>query len=431
MRCVEEIKIKGLDEIIYHDVCDNGLNIYMWVNERVNNYYITYNVKYGSLDTEFKLKGDKKRHVVPQGTAHFIEHIKFNLPDNHTANDYYNQYGISINAFTTYNFTCYEVFGSSNFNGALDYLVEYVNTPYFTEEMVENEKSIICEEVKMSKNSPASKLYFASYNALLHNDRHKEMITGEEADVKKIKLKDVNLVYDNFYQPQNAFIVITGNFNPYEAAAVVKEKFKHMELKEGLEAKVIQPLEPLAVVKEHDVIMAGVEIPKAKILYKMKRSNFKIKDDLLLRVYLSIILRSNFGAASDFNEDLMEKELITSLSYSREIVGEYVVISLSVESKYIDTVIELIQDKMNNLVVDEDILRRRKRANIAALINDYDDIEYINSDIQENILEYNRVVDDMYEIYNNLDINLIQEIIGEINTDNYTVVELVPNKNEQ
>ena len=75
---MEEIIIKGIDEKVYHDRSDNGLDIYMWVNEKVSNYYITYTTRYGALDTEFKLKNSKKVYKVPNGTAHFLEHIKFN-----------------------------------------------------------------------------------------------------------------------------------------------------------------------------------------------------------------------------------------------------------------------------------------------------------------------------------------------------------------
>ena len=36
---MEEIKIKGLDEVIYYDKCSNGMPVYMWVNDKVNNFY--------------------------------------------------------------------------------------------------------------------------------------------------------------------------------------------------------------------------------------------------------------------------------------------------------------------------------------------------------------------------------------------------------
>ena len=33
---MQEIGLKGIDEKIYYDICDNGLPIYMLVNEKVN-----------------------------------------------------------------------------------------------------------------------------------------------------------------------------------------------------------------------------------------------------------------------------------------------------------------------------------------------------------------------------------------------------------
>ena len=48
---MEKITLNNLDEYIYHDVTDEGLNIYMWVNKKVKNFYMTLNTKYGSIHT--------------------------------------------------------------------------------------------------------------------------------------------------------------------------------------------------------------------------------------------------------------------------------------------------------------------------------------------------------------------------------------------
>ena len=42
-------------------------------------------------------------------------------------------------------------------------------------------------------------------------------------DVKGITTEELQMVFDTFYHPKNMFLVITGNFNPHEAAAIVKE----------------------------------------------------------------------------------------------------------------------------------------------------------------------------------------------------------------
>ena len=43
---MQEIEIKGLEEKIYYDTCENGLPVYMWVNEKVNSFYITLHLLY-------------------------------------------------------------------------------------------------------------------------------------------------------------------------------------------------------------------------------------------------------------------------------------------------------------------------------------------------------------------------------------------------
>ena len=47
------------------------------LNYKCNSFFASLNVKYGSIDTEFKIKGNKKTHKVPNGIAHFLEHKMF------------------------------------------------------------------------------------------------------------------------------------------------------------------------------------------------------------------------------------------------------------------------------------------------------------------------------------------------------------------
>ena len=52
-------------------------------------------------------------------------------------------YSIFRNAFTTTEYTSYEVYASSNFKENLEHLLDFVYTPYFTEANVKKEKGII------------------------------------------------------------------------------------------------------------------------------------------------------------------------------------------------------------------------------------------------------------------------------------------------
>ena len=83
---------------------------------------------------------------------------------------------------------------------------------------------------------------------------------------------------------------------------------------------------------------------------------------------------------------------------------------------------------MHNLTLDEDDLQRRIRCNIAALINDYDDIEYVNSDIADQLITYGEVADNMYEIYNNLKLDEALDIIKLLDLNNSSTIVMVPFK---
>lgn len=425
---MKEIKLKGIDEVIYYDECDNGLPIYMWVNDKVNNFYMTLSVKYGSIDTEFKTNDSDEYVKVSDGIAHFLEHVKFNESDTTTAHDYFNTLGSSINAFTTFNFTSYEVFASSEFSKNLNHLLDYVQTPYFTDALTEKEKGIICEEVKMGKNNPGHKLYYGMNSALYKKDKRRNLVTGEVDDVKGITTEELQMVFDTFYHPKNMFLVITGNFNPDEAVAIVKENQNNKEFIEYKEPIVKREDETRGVNEEYKEIECNVEIPKVKIAYKMPIEVFGDIDPMLLNVYLSIVLRNNFGSTSLLREELLEKELVTSIGASRDIFNGLVTIEVGIETKYPSEVIPIVKEKMNNLTLTKEEIKRRIRANIAALINDYDDIEYVNSDICEGLVMYDKVFDDMYDVYNSLKLSVAKEVIDKIDTSDSTTVLLVPFK---
>ena len=193
---MQEIILKGCDEKILTETLDNGLQVYMLVNEKVNNFYMTLSVKYGSVDTEYECKGEKEYRQVHNGVAHFLEHVNFNEGEGLTAHDYFNKLGSSINAFTTFDFTLYEVFASSEFTSNLNHLLDYVQTPYFTKDLIEKEKGIICEEVKMGKNNPGHKLYYGMNNALFKNDKRKNLVTGEIEDVKATTVFELQDIYE-------------------------------------------------------------------------------------------------------------------------------------------------------------------------------------------------------------------------------------------
>lgn len=419
---MEKIEIKGIDEIIYYTTSKCGLPIYIWKNEYAKSFYLSLNVHYGSIHTEFSVDG--KKYKVPQGIAHFMEHIKFNVDKDTTANDLFDPLGSDINAFTTFKYTSYLVYGTSKVKENLNALLDYVYNPYFTKDMIKKEKGIIASEINMGKDQPYNQLYFVYNGAMYHKEKYKYLITGEVEDIKKIDIDDIELIYDAFYHPKNMFLVVTGNVNPYEIEQMVNDNLDKKEFNEYLNPKIIPIKEPKYVAEKNVELFANVEVEKAKVGIKIPKKEFKGIDQVKLNIILNLILSNNFGDSSDLKEELLQNNIITFLTASRFVLDDYVVIDVMLESKILDEAIDRIIEALNHLQMNEEDLKRKINSSVATLVLNYEDVENVNNMIQNYLIYYHKLIPDLKEIYESITLEEVQTVIDAIDTKEMVVVKI-------
>lgn len=423
---MEIIKIKGIDESIYFTTAKCGLPIYIWKEEYAKSFYLSLNVNYGSIHTEFSIDG--KKYKVPQGIAHFMEHIKFNVDKDTTANDLFDPLGSDINAFTTFKYTSYLVYGTSKVKENLNALLDYVYNPYFTKEMIKKEKGIITSEINMGKDQPYNRLYFTFNEAMYHKEKYKYLITGEVEDIKKIELDDIELIYDAFYHPKNMFLIVTGNVNPYEIEQLVNDNLEQKEFKEYLNPKILPVKEPKYVVQKEVEIFANVEVEKAKIGLKILKKEFQGLNDIKLNIILNLILSNNFGESSDLKEELLQNGIITFLSASRFVLDDYVMIDVTIESKILDEAVKRIVNALEHLVMSEEDLKRKIHSSIATLVLNYEDVENVNNMIQNYLVYYHEIIPNLKEIYESITLEEVNEVMAAISTKEMTIVTMKKQK---
>ena len=423
---MEKIKIKGIDEEIYFTTSKCGLPIYVWKSEYAKSFYLSLNVHYGSIHTEFSIDG--KKYKVPQGIAHFMEHIKFNVDKDTTANDLFDPLGSDINAFTTFRYTSYLVYGTSKIKENLYSLLDYVYNPYFTKDMIKKEKGIITSEINMGKDQPYNQLYFAFNKAMYHKEKYKYLITGEVEDIRRVELDDIELIYQTFYHPKNMFLIVTGNVNPYEIEQMVNDNLDRKEFSDYLVPKIAPIKEPKNVVSKEIEVSANVEVEKAKIGLKIPKKKFKDLDNIKLNIILNIILSSNFGDSSDLKEELLQNNIITFLTASRFVLDEYVIIDVTVESKILDEAIRRIVEALNNLVIDEAEFKRKVNSSIATLVLNYEDVENVNNMIQNYLVYYKKLVPDLKEIYESITFEEVRDVIDNFDTKEMVVIKMKKQK---
>lgn len=426
---MKEIVLEGLEEKVYEYTTKNGLKVYMWVNEKVNGCFASLSVKYGSIHTKFKV--GKKVYTVPNGLAHFLEHIKFNMKEDVTAHDEFIKIGGDSNAFTTFKYTSYIVFATQNKIENLNLLLDFVYNPYFTKKMISKEKGIIVEEANMSNDDPYSKIFYDNLKNVLQKSNYRNLITGEVEDIKEISLDDVEIVYDTFYHPKNMFLTITGNFNPYEMAKTVEDNLAKKEFREFQEVDIISESEPKKVTKDYMEENVGITYPRVKYSLKIPVNKFKNVETIDLKLLCDLILNINFGSTSEFRSDLILKGLVTSMGYSLDIYEEYLVITITANTNYQDEVIKLIREKFDNLEVDEKDIVRKRNAAIATLILDYEDIEQVNMKIQDDIINEGEIITDLKIRVASINQEKLESVINYINNDNVAISVFKPKENQE
>ena len=420
---MKKIQIERINEIVYEHELSNGFKIYIWPYKMVSDIYLTLTIKYGSIDTTFEL--NNKKINVPNGMAHFLEHIKFN-EEGTTAHEYFYKLGSYTNAYTTFDHTSYEVMCNNNVKDNLNHLLYFVTNNYFTKELINKEKPIIIEETKMTKDNPYNEGYFELLNSLFNNDNHKNLVTGEEEDIKNITIEDAQNVFEAFYTPNNMFLTVTGNVNPYEIIKICEEFFENSNNNE-VNVKKINPKENKKVNKKESIIYTNVT--KEKLFYgvKIDRKRFKEFDDLHLRIYLNIMLDINFGQTSSFNEHIINNHLADDLSYAVMVNKDYAILIFESSSSYPKEMIKLLNEKLDNLEFSKEDFERKNRVYIASGILGYEDAFDVNNEIRNNIIRYNKIINNIPSIFENLKINDGKFIIDNLGKERCYVI-LKPKK---
>ena len=422
---MKKIKLENTNEVLYYDKLDNGLEVYMLPNNNVNKFYLTLNTRFGSINTKFKY--DNKEYDMPKGIAHYLEHLSFNM-ENGSVFDHYSKIGSSINAFTTYDITSYNVTSNNRFKENLEYLLEYVYTPYFTKELFQSEKGVIEEEVKMYKDDPGMTIVNGTLNNVFVNDERKYLVGGTVKDVKSIKLEDVITCYNAYYNPKNMFLIITGNFNPNEALAITSEQMNKLNINNDFNVKDIYPKEPEKVNKKEEIIKMNVDKPKVSIGIKIPKNNFKsLKiDNYLLKIYISSILDINFGNTSLLLEELQKGSIVDDLDYTIIESNDYFIVLILSSTYYPEYFKDKVIEKFNSLNIEDSDLKRVAKVNISNYILLFDSAVAVNNYIMDEVMDNNEVNTGFMNIMRNLNIDTCKKILTKLNNYDYTICKILP-----
>ncbi|MCF7795607.1 insulinase family protein [Patescibacteria group bacterium] len=165
------------------------------------------------------------------GTAHLLEHLFDKNNSFKTENDkhlFLDKNLIEYYAYTYPKFTSYYTINpNSNFNIALNFLIDSINNLFISRENLKKEKDIILSELS-ENNSNVNQYYWQLiYKNLFKNHSLANNVFGDNESIKKIKSIDLINFKNKFYTLDNIYFLTAGNFNIER----IKDLLENKELK--------------------------------------------------------------------------------------------------------------------------------------------------------------------------------------------------------
>jgi zinc protease len=198
---------------------ENGLRVLLFPDP--SKPQITVNITY--------MVGSRHEGYGETGMAHLLEHLLFQgTPKHPEITQELSERGAQPNGTTSVDRTNYfEIFPASDDNlaWALDLEADRMVNSFVAEEDLESEMTVVRNEMESGENNPfrilQERVFSTAY--LWHN--YGKSTIGARADVENVPIERLQGFYRKYYQPDNAVLVVAGNFDEGRALNLVVEKF--------------------------------------------------------------------------------------------------------------------------------------------------------------------------------------------------------------
>jgi zinc protease len=198
---------------------DNGLRFLLFPDP--SKPQITVNITY--------LVGSRHEAYGETGMAHLLEHLVFKgTPDHPDITKELTERGAQPNGTTSLDRTNYfEIFPASddNLEWALDLEADRMVNSFIAKEDLDSEMTVVRNEMEAGENNPIGILFerVLSTAYLWHN--YGNSTIGARSDVENVPIERLQAFYRKYYQPDNAILVVAGNFEEERALELIVEKF--------------------------------------------------------------------------------------------------------------------------------------------------------------------------------------------------------------
>lgn len=195
--------------------------------------------------------GSKDEKTGRTGFAHLFEHMMFRGSKNVGPEDHMRivrQAGGEVNAYTTFDTTVYwESFPSNYLEQMLWLEADRMASLDVSEENFKKEREVVKEERRMRFENPPYGLILEDVLKNTYKDYpYKYPPIGSMEDLNKATIGDVREFHTTFYVPNNATVVLVGDFDAKSAIAMIEKHFSAIPVGKPIPRVKTQEPEPTA-----------------------------------------------------------------------------------------------------------------------------------------------------------------------------------------
>ncbi|CAM3571757.1 M16 family metallopeptidase [Flavobacterium saliperosum] len=383
--------------------------------------------------------GSKDENPERTGFAHFFEHLLFEGTKNIARGEWFKLVtanGGNNNANTSEDRTYYyEVFPSNNLQLALWMESERLMHPVINKIGVDTQNEVVKEEKRLRvDNQPYGNLITAVKQNMYKVHPYRWAPIGSMEHLDAATLEEFQAFNKKFYIPNNAVLVVAGDFDPAQAkewikgyfspipkgTPVVKQKFEEAPITQTIKATYQDP---------------NIQIPMMVATYRTP--SMKTRDARVLDMISSVL--SDGKSSRLYKKMVDDKKMalqIGAFNYSQEDYGMYILYGLPMGQNTTESLVKEVDEEIvklqTELISEKDFQK---------LQNKFEN-QYVNSNasvegIAENLASFYLLYGDVNLINTEIDIyrSITREEIREVakkylNPNQRLILDYVPAKDK-
>jgi predicted Zn-dependent peptidase len=173
--------------------------------------------------------GSRDESTRQAGCSHYLEHLLFKGTQRRSALEIsaaVDRVGGEMNAFTAKEYTCfYARVLDTDLPIAVDVVSDVVNSAMLLRDDVENERSVILEEIAMSDDDPADLVHEAFAHAVFGDTPLGRPVLGTVESIQGLARRTIHGYYRRHYRPDTMVVAAAGNLDHAQVVRLVRRAF--------------------------------------------------------------------------------------------------------------------------------------------------------------------------------------------------------------